>query len=57
MIDLILGAARARDTTAARYVIDRVLGRVQTQAAPLAEDYLLLPNIFHGDRGLKPRTT
>ena len=44
MIDLILGAARAGDTSAARYVIDRVLGRVQTQAAPLAEDYALPPD-------------
>jgi hypothetical protein len=41
MIELILGAARAGDTSAARYVVDRVLGRVQTQAAPLAEDYAL----------------
>jgi len=41
MLELILGAARAGDTSAARYVVDRVLGRVQTQAAPLAEDYAL----------------
>jgi hypothetical protein len=41
MLDLILGAARAGDTSAAKYVVDRVLGRVQTQAAPLAEDYAL----------------
>jgi hypothetical protein len=33
MLDLILAAARAGDTSAARYVVDRVLGRVQTQAA------------------------
>ena len=44
MIDLILGAARAGDTSAARYVVDRVLGRVQTQAAPIAEDYSLPPD-------------
>jgi hypothetical protein len=41
MLELILGAARAGDTSAARYVVDRVLGRVQTQATPLAEDYAL----------------
>jgi hypothetical protein len=41
MLDLILAAARAGDTSAARYVVDRVLGRVQTQAAPIAEDYSL----------------
>jgi hypothetical protein len=41
MLELILGAARSGDTSAARYVVDRVLGRVQTQAAPLAEDYAL----------------
>jgi hypothetical protein len=44
MLDLIVGAARAGDTSAAKYVVDRVLGRVQTQAAPLAEDYSLPPD-------------
>ncbi len=39
LIDLLLGAARAGDTSAARYLVDRVLGRVQTQAKPVAEDY------------------
>jgi hypothetical protein len=41
LIDLLLGAARSGDTSAARYLVDRVLGRVQTQAKPIAEDYSL----------------
>jgi len=41
LADLLLAAARAGDTAAARYLVDRVLGRVQTQARPVAEDYTL----------------
>jgi hypothetical protein len=41
LLDLLLSAARGGDTSAAKYLVDRVLGRVQTQAKPLAEDFSL----------------
>ena len=39
LLDLLLTAARGGDASAAKYLVDRVLGRVQTQGKPLAEDY------------------
>jgi hypothetical protein len=39
LVTLLLDAARNGDTSAARYLVDRVLGRVQVQARPMAEDY------------------
>jgi hypothetical protein len=38
---MLLSAARQGDVGAAKYLVDRALGRVQTQAKPLAEDYSL----------------
>jgi hypothetical protein len=38
LIDSLISAAQAGDTSAARYLLDRVLGRVKEQAAPLSED-------------------
>ena len=39
LIDLLLAAARAGDSSAARYLVDRVLGRTQIQSKPIAEDF------------------
>jgi hypothetical protein len=41
MLAIIFKAARTGDVSAARYIMDRGLGRVQTQAKPIAEDYTL----------------
>ncbi len=38
LIDSLISAAQAGDTSAARYLLDRVLGRVKEQAAPIGED-------------------
>jgi hypothetical protein len=38
LIDSLIDSAKCGDTGAARYLLDRVLGRVQLQAAPLATD-------------------
>ncbi len=38
LIDSLISAAQAGDTSAARYLLDRVLGRVTETAAPLGED-------------------
>jgi hypothetical protein len=38
LIDSLIDSAKCGDTGAARYLLDRVLGRVQLQAAPLAEN-------------------
>jgi hypothetical protein len=39
VIDGLISAAKAGDAAAARYLMDRVLGRVKEQAAPPAEDF------------------
>lgn len=41
LIELLMTAARAGDVGAQRYLVDRVLGRVQTQRAPIADDIAL----------------
>jgi hypothetical protein len=41
LIDTLVDSAKCGDTAAARYLLDRVLGRVQLQAAPMAEDTTL----------------
>jgi hypothetical protein len=38
LIDSLIDSAKCGDTGAARYLLDRVLGRVQLQAAPIAEN-------------------
>jgi hypothetical protein len=40
-IEALENAAKAGDVAAAKYLLDRAFGRVQTQAAPLAEDKAL----------------
>jgi hypothetical protein len=41
LLDLLLSAARRGDVSATKYLVDRVLGRVQTQGRALAEDFSL----------------
>lgn len=41
LIELLMTAARAGDVGAQKYLVDRVLGRVQTQRAPIADDIAL----------------
>jgi hypothetical protein len=38
VIDSLVGAAKAGDVAAAKYLLDRVFGRVQLQSAAIADD-------------------